>query len=365
MPRRLCGSIVLGAIVLCGLLAATPGAFAFDAGYANVIFLHHSTGANLIAQGNVRPLLTGLGYDFWDHGYNVDGLTMPDGTVAPYIYNIPDNTNPDGLAAIFAQEYRPDPATGTPFNAFSGLLRHDVVIFKSCFPASAISDDDMLNQYKAWYVGIRDRAELFPDHLFIAFSTPPLTPLATNRAEAKRARAFANWLKSQAFLAGHPNFFVFDFFGLLAEPEGSRGDRNMLRDRYRPADPPDDSHPNLQANRRIGPVFAHFIDNAVNVYAGGCLAAPGMPDRISPADGAGFAPGKVLLRWSSEDCTAYYQVEVRRDGAGGPKVVAEIAAQGRLRTPPLAAGLYFWRVAACSNLGCSTWTPFGSFTVNP
>ena len=45
--------------------------------YTNVIFLHHSTGRALIAEGDVRPLLTELGYQFWDHGYNHEGLVRP------------------------------------------------------------------------------------------------------------------------------------------------------------------------------------------------------------------------------------------------------------------------------------------------
>ena len=38
--------------------------------FTNVIFLHHSTGENLILQGGVRELFAQAGYDFWDHGYN-------------------------------------------------------------------------------------------------------------------------------------------------------------------------------------------------------------------------------------------------------------------------------------------------------
>ena len=72
--------------------------------YSNIIFLHHSVGQNLIAQGNVRQLFTQAGYDFWDHDYNHLGLTSPDGTPAGYSYNIPDdNTDPDGLARLFQQ----------------------------------------------------------------------------------------------------------------------------------------------------------------------------------------------------------------------------------------------------------------------
>lgn len=58
--------------------------------FTNVIFLHHSTGNNLIQQRSVRERFTEAGYDFWDHGYNPQGLRRPDGTAAGYSYNIVD-----------------------------------------------------------------------------------------------------------------------------------------------------------------------------------------------------------------------------------------------------------------------------------
>lgn len=50
--------------------------------FTSVVFLHHSTGRNLIEQGRVREILTGAGYHFWDHDYNWEGLVRPDGSAA-------------------------------------------------------------------------------------------------------------------------------------------------------------------------------------------------------------------------------------------------------------------------------------------
>lgn len=257
------GLLILGLVAIPQLTTgAVPGSF------ANVIFLHHSTGYNLIHQGNLRELLTAKGYSFWDHDYNDPGLSLPDGSSAGYNYNIPDdNTNPDGLAAIFAQPLNlsrshPQP----PVNAFSGLMRHDVIAFKSCFPASHVYDDAQLEEYKGYYRGIRARADQYPNHIFIAFSPPPLAPCDENDAsQAARARAFANWLKSPAYLAGHPNLFTFDFFDLLAESNPGSADYNMLRAAYR--SPGCDSHPNQAANQAIGPIFASFVDQSVKAYS--------------------------------------------------------------------------------------------------
>ncbi len=263
------------ALLLFGLLAGLVPLVATDlqmataqGAFTNVIFLHHSTGEALINEGHVREGLTALDYRFWDHGYNGDGLRLPNGEYAGYNYNIPDdNTDPDGLAVIFAQPLLSDPGhPHVPPNAFTGLMRHEVIAFKSCFPASDIWDDMQLEEYKSYYRSIRVRADQYPNRIFIAFSTPPLHPCSTAPDRAARARAFANWLKSDEYLAGHPNLFCFDFFDLLAESDSRRSDYNMLRAAYRPSGC--DSHPNELANRTIGPIFVNFVDQAVRSYRG-------------------------------------------------------------------------------------------------
>jgi hypothetical protein len=227
--------------------------------FTNVIFLHHSTGRNLIRQGAVRERLTDAGFQFFDHDYNYEGLIGPDGTRTGYSYGIPnDNTDPDGFARLFSQHVYP-----WPINAFSGLMQHEVIAFKSCFPASNVASDEQLEQYKAWYLGIREVMKRYPDHVFIVVTPPPLNPAATTPEAAARARSFAVWLQSDAFLAGHSNIYTFDLFGLLAEDDPASPDRNMLRAEYREGN---DSHPNELANQTIGLLFADFIVDVVRAY---------------------------------------------------------------------------------------------------
>lgn len=229
--------------------------------YTNVIFLHHSTGNNLIEHGGVRELFTEAGYDFWDHHYNPTGLRDPSGQLTGYSYRIPgDNTDPDGLVRLFDQGVYP-----WPLNALSGLLQHEVIAFKSCFPASNITSDVQLQQYKAWYLGMRDVMDRHPDRVFVVMSPPPLHPAATTPEAATRARAFADWLTSDAYLAGHPNVFAFDFFDHLAEDDPAAPDYNMLRGGYRRDG--QDSHPNQRANQVVGPAFAEAVIAAANEYA--------------------------------------------------------------------------------------------------
>ncbi len=235
------------------------GAVESNGDFTNVIFLHHSVGRYIINQGRVRQRMTAAGFEFWDHDYNWEGLIAPDATRTGYSYVIPDdNTNPDGLARLFAQ-----PVRRRPFNAFSGLMQHEVIAFKSCFPTSDIADDAQLEQYKIWYLGMRDVMDQHPDRIFIVVTPPPLNPAATNAENAARARTFADWLTSDQFLGGHPNVFTFDLFDQLAEDDPLAADANMLRADYREGD---DSHPNELANQTVGPFFADFIVESVQSY---------------------------------------------------------------------------------------------------
>lgn len=253
LARRGRGPLNLALAVLGSSSVSSKGDF------ANIIFLHHSTGENLIEQGGVRDLFAEQGYDFWDHGYNYQGLTRPDGTPAGYSYNVPkNNTNPDGFAGIFAQR-----VYDLPINAFSGLLQHEVIAFKSCFPVSNILSDEQLKMYKARYLGMRDVMDQHPDKMFIVVTPPPLNPAHIGAEAAARARAFANWLKSDEYLDGHPNVFTFDLFDLLAEDDPAVPDRNTLREEYRIGT---DSHPNSVANETIAPLFVDFTIDAIQIY---------------------------------------------------------------------------------------------------
>jgi hypothetical protein len=262
----------------------------------DTVFLHHSVGSNLIEQGNLRRLLRQRGYQLWDQGYNSEGLREPDGTRAAYGYDIPeDNTDVDGLAAIFRQPVDNSSllSRDTPANALSGLLRHNVVIFKSCYVVTPIASDAQLEQYKRWYVQIRSTIDRWPTRLFLALTPPPLEAGSTTPEMAARARAFANWMRSPELLDGHPNLYVFDLFDQLAEPDPTRRDYNTLRQAYRKEQYDlrfqvkravaavaaaagvgsrwtgisADSHPNWLANQTIAPLFADSIDRAARCFA--------------------------------------------------------------------------------------------------
>jgi hypothetical protein len=258
--------LVLGLLVL-----VVEGAQPAVAQGTRIIFLHHSCGANLIAEGGVRERLTALGYEFYDHGYNEEGLVLADGTWTGTNFDVPgDNTDPDGYAAIFAQ-----PLHDPPDNTFSRLMQYEVIVFKSCFPVSNIESDLQLQEYRFHYLSIRDRMDQYPDKVFVIVTQPAEVPANSSPAAAARARSFTSWLQSEEYLAGHPNIFVFDFFGLLA------GGDNFLRPEYRMDEY--DAHPNELANSTIGPILVDFLDQTIRSYGGG---APRPPSEAAPTSQA-------------------------------------------------------------------------------
>ena len=209
--------------------------------------MHHSTGGGLIWDGSVRELLTDLGYEFWDHGYNEEGLVEHSGSALGINWEVPDdNTDPDGWYHIFSQ-----PVTDPPSNTFSHMLEFDAILFKSCFPASDIASDEQFEEYRQYYLSIRDVIDQHPDKLFIPLTTPPLVPNATSPENAARAQRWAEYLTSDEYLQGHPNVRVFDLFYHLADENGT------LQADYRVDEW--DSHPNALANRTVGAILVDFV----------------------------------------------------------------------------------------------------------
>ncbi len=244
--------LVVGLVVLVGF--ALVASVAAQEEPLRIIFMHHSTGEGLIFQGGVLEGFRELGYEFWHHGYNSDGLSDRDGNYTYVGWDVPgDNTDPDGWYTIFNQ-----PVTDPPTNVFSHMLQYDVIIFKSCFPASYIYDEEVFEAYRRYYLSIRDVIDRHPDKLFIPWTTPPLVPNSTDPESAARARRWADYLTSDEYLAGHPNIAVFDVFSLWSDEDG------YLRQEFRADEW--DSHPNEIANQIVGPIFVDFVDQAIRSF---------------------------------------------------------------------------------------------------
>jgi len=168
-------TLILGIVAIISLYHSFTNAVSTSE-RPNILFIHHSVGHGLIRDGSVREILGEASVDFWDHGYNDrnSGLINEKGDPAG-CYWIPDNnTNPDGFANLFSLNPDGD-------NAFNKILNyHDIILFKSCFPASKITGNNRLKDlanpkrrslynYKRHYLNIRKTVDRYPGKFFLLF----------------------------------------------------------------------------------------------------------------------------------------------------------------------------------------------------
>jgi hypothetical protein len=230
---------------------------------SNYMFMHHSTGRNLITDSGVRSLIDlhnarhETDIALWDHDYHSGsahtGIILPDSTVhLDWSYGEEANDiQPWGYHTIFCQ--------GSTFRD-SLLNRHDVIVLKNDHKTGDMVYEGQLIAYQMWYEEIRDVMDQYPDKRFVLVSGPPRRPEDITNNEADRARRFYDWLQSPEYMNGHVNVSFFDLFDLLAYPDDSDDpERNMLRAEYRRPYGATDSHPNEYANLVIGPQFAEML----------------------------------------------------------------------------------------------------------
>lgn len=231
-----------------------------------ILFIHHSTGGNMLREGEIRAKLYSKTKDveFWDHSYNLvhpfpwlfalhphlRGLSDENGHYTGIDYKIKlGNDNPGDYEAIFTKD--PDKNY-----TLKNILGYDVIIFKNCYPTTRIDSDERLERYKRHYRTMREIFDKHKDKTFILFTPPPLRKERTKQAYAKRAIEFANWLSSEKYTKGHPNTHIFNFFGLLAGNDGT-----LRRDYCRKL--PWDSHPNKKANIEVGEKFVEHLSDCL------------------------------------------------------------------------------------------------------
>jgi len=257
----------------------------------SLFFLHHSVGDGLVKQGRMREWLKKENrsgrttFELWDHGSNAEGLRDPAGRYSDLSYAIPDdNTDPKGLWRLWTGK---DPAAVASRNLI--LNNHQVIAVKSSFDCAAIPDQATLNQYKQWYLAMRRFFDTRRDRVFLVLSIPPLHRLATNPAEAKNARLFAEWLKSDEYLGHRTNLFCYDLFDVLAAPDDESSTANTLKYEYETSHSSGDSLPNAGANRKVGPLLAqaltdaaarHPLESSVLAYCYQPIAGPDITKEI-------------------------------------------------------------------------------------
>jgi len=254
----------------------------------NLLFIHHSTGGQLLAQvgepvgdnsiyvthprgGGLRILLEQNNYTVHEASY---GSIIGDKTDICH-WNNKFKVLMDKILLCSGQN-----------EFYTDGTKNRIIMFKSCYPNSYISSDgkdpgdpdscEMTTaNYKAAYNNLRKYFEKQPDTLFVAFTAPPLVePIPTIKQRIKlllgrmepvenvgmRARAFNNWLKDveNGWLKDYPlkNIVVFDYYDILT----GYGKSNWA---MYPAGVRD-SHPNSEGNTKAAREFIPFLNRTVH-----------------------------------------------------------------------------------------------------
>lgn len=336
-----------------------------------LVFIHHSTGQNWLADDN-----GGLGIALRDNNYYVSDTNYGWGPDFGSGHPIGDRTDIGNWYEWFAgnrklqitdQLYAENGQYSEVYSRMEESMnpggQNTIVMFKSCFPNSALKGpqsklspdisrnllkgQDAYSEYHtvANAIGIyKEILKYFAtrqDKLFVAITAPPLT----DPEYAANARFLNQWLFSE-WLATYPykNVAVFDFYNVLTSNGGDPSVNDIGRTsgnhhRYwggviqHKVDgdddgsndvseyPSDDDHPsqagNLKATAEFLPLLNIFWNcwkgNGACPYAGGGGTPPAAPTGLVASSRGQSA---VLLQWSSSAANiADSFVVARRAGA--------------------------------------------------
>ena len=232
-----------------------------------LIFLHHSTGGNWLADVGEHQSAGGLGQELMANNYFVSGTNYSWSVNDDDIGNRTDigqwwewfngEKRDEYMEAVyneFGQNLKGN-ADWTFFGSYSRMddpdpsQENEIILFKSCYPNSHLAGspndpptvgDNPLRGKDAWagdelmtvgnvkgiYVDLLDYFAAHPDKLFIVITAPPLVRYEkwqkTDAEHAANARAFNNWLLNE-WLTDYPqqNVAVFDFYNVLTSNGGS------------------------------------------------------------------------------------------------------------------------------------------------
>ncbi len=266
----------------------TPYSDAAPAEPVHLLFIHHSTGGQLLAEkgpeagkdciyethpngGGLRLLLEKNNYIVHEASYN---SLIGDKTDICH-WNTKFRDHMDRILSSMNQD-----------ELLTDITRNRIVLFKSCYPNNAIVSDGVdpgdpdscektMANYKAAYKAILGYFDKYPDTLFVVLTAPPLAEpksiivdrikvlmkrVDTVEKIGRRAREFNNWLKDaeKGWLHNYRlnNVVVFDYYDVLTD----HGKTNWSR--Y--ASGEEDSHPNSEGNTKATREFGPFLNRAVH-----------------------------------------------------------------------------------------------------
>ena len=313
---------MLAALALAQVLAVFSGpAMAADnpsrpASPVKLVFVHHSSGQNWLADLGSDEHSGGLGVALRDNNYFVSdtnygwgpadatlGGTIGDHTYTGSWYNwFRGPTSGTYLSALYSESGQN--CSYSRMGADPGG-ENTVIMFKSCFPNSGLgggpsdpvpaiganplrgsdtTDPGTLTvaNAKGIYIDLLNYFRTRPDKLFVVITAPPLS----DGTYGANARAFNNWLVND-WLAGYPyqNVFVWDYYNVLTSKGAGLNDLGSADGNHHrwwhnavqhqvgyggnvTAYPSGDDHPNTQGNQKATAEFVPLLNVAYNRFKG-------------------------------------------------------------------------------------------------
>lgn len=217
-----------------------------------LVFVHHSTGGNWLADEGEHDYAGGLGRALMlnnyyvsatNYGWGPEGIgdrtdipNWPEWFVGPNHETILDALYNEGEQNIgdYGNWSRLDTDPGG---------ENEIIVFKSCYPnsdlygspndppASEINEDYTVANAKAIYIKLLTYFATRQDKLFVVITAPPLMKSETAPDRAANARAFNNWLVNDWLTDyAHRNVAVFDFYNVLTSSAGSPSKNDLERE---------------------------------------------------------------------------------------------------------------------------------------
>jgi hypothetical protein len=268
-PRRILHLLILAAGVLLAGLAFPIRAQEVPAAAnpnpptrpVRLIFIHHSTGQNWLADGNGglgnrlkqnNYFVSDTNYGWGPFDQDVGSGQIGDHTDIGHWYNWFAPSAPHHLTYLGRLYDENQKHSSYSRRATVPPGENTVIMFKSCFPNSNLfghpsdppttgsnplrgrgADSPFMTvaNAKGIYQDILNYFKTRPDKLFIVITAPPLARGDTAPGFTANARAFNNWLV-KSWLKGYPlkNVAVFDFYNVLTS-NGGNADTNDFRKR--------------------------------------------------------------------------------------------------------------------------------------
>ncbi len=268
-----------------------------------LVFVHHSTGGNWLADSNEDQPHGGLGTSLMNNNYYVSATnygwgpnSIGDRTDIP---NWPEWFTGTSSGTILSALYAESGQNIDDFGAWSRLStdpggENKIILFKSCFPnsdlfgnpndpaASSPNDQYTVENAKAVYNNLLTYFSTRQDKLFVVITAPPqqeseyAADYQTPAQRAANARAVSNWLVND-WLSGYAynNVAVFDYYNVLS------GENNHHRvvagqvvhvtaDQYNFAYyPSGDSHPSTTGHQKATAEFVPLLNYYYNQWMTG------------------------------------------------------------------------------------------------